>query len=408
MIVENQWVFLRWTNSNRDHFIKKGYKYTKNRDGFWVKACDLMNSSKIKVDVKCDYCGAIIEKEYGNYIIEINKDVHKCACSHCQGRKLSDSRSIKQQEVAYKNFIELCRLNNFLAVSSQNDYQNRSSKLKFICKIHGLQESTVNNIKKHGCPQCKKESKAMNKSSEKINEFIELCKSRGYTALCTHTEYINTTSPLKYMCPIHGEQYISLSNLRAGKGCPKCKYKNISNALRMNTAVLIDTIQFKNNNLLLNPHEYKTSITNNLEIKCGSCGDIFKVSLNNYHKNITGKCPNCNGKSLGEYFIRIFLDKYNINYMREKRFPDCKDKRTLPFDFYLPDYNTCIEFDGQQHFEPKFGQKSFEKTQKHDKMKNKYCNEKNIKLIRIPYWEGHKINEILTQKLDLTKENKIA
>ena len=40
----------------------------------------------------------------------------------------------------------------------------------------------------------------------------------------------------------------------------------------------------------------------------------------------------------------------NINYIREKRFKDCKNIKPLPFDFYLPEKNICIEYDGEHHF----------------------------------------------------------
>ena len=68
----------------------------------------------------------------------------------------------------------------------------------------------------------------------------------------------------------------------------------------------------------------------------------------------------------------------------------------MPFDFYLPELNICVEFDGIQHFKPiKYfgGEKTLKITQKHDKMKNEYCKENNIHLIRIKY------NEKIMKKL---------
>jgi very-short-patch-repair endonuclease len=57
----------------------------------------------------------------------------------------------------------------------------------------------------------------------------------------------------------------------------------------------------------------------------------------------------------------------------------------LPFDFYVPSTKTVIEYDGQQHFVPVWGQESFENVQRTDKIKNQYCKKNGIKLIRIPY-----------------------
>jgi very-short-patch-repair endonuclease len=60
----------------------------------------------------------------------------------------------------------------------------------------------------------------------------------------------------------------------------------------------------------------------------------------------------------------------------------------LRFDFYLPKYNTCIEFDGKQHFEPVKifgGNENFKEIIKKDSIKNMYCDTNGIKLIRIKY-----------------------
>lgn len=104
-------------------------------------------------------------------------------------------------------------------------------------------------------------------------------------------------------------------------------------------------------------------------------------------------------ESSGEKIIREFLETHNITYQQEKRFSDCRDNKPLPFDFYLPDRNTCIEFDGQQHYEPIYNENRLAICQKHDQIKNNYCEQNNITLIRIPYYEGNNINEILKTQL---------
>lgn len=78
---------------------------------------------------------------------------------------------------------------------------------------------------------------------------------------------------------------------------------------------------------------------------------------------------------------------------KQKKFKDCLNKpkgesycRELSFDFYLPNENTLIEYDGEQHFvkRGKYGEK-FEDVNRNDLIKNKYCRDNNIKLIRIHY-----------------------
>ena len=125
------------------------------------------------------------------------------------------------------------------------------------------------------------------------------------------------------------------------------------------------------------------------------------MTLGNF---ISGKrCPSCGNNYKGEIKVKKILDSYNIVSIQQYKFKDCKDIRELPFDFYLPDYDVLIEYDGIQHFdiERAFKKDKFWDTVIHDAMKNSYCKDNNIKLIRIPYWEFDNIENILKQELNL-------
>jgi hypothetical protein len=92
--------------------------------------------------------------------------------------------------------------------------------------------------------------------------------------------------------------------------------------------------------------------------------------------------------SYGELLISKFLDSKKIHYKYNKSLGDCISSSRLRFDFYIPKYNTCIEFDGMQHFQPIEyfgGQIEFEKTQKRDHIKNEWCSVNEIQLIRFNY-----------------------
>lgn len=76
----------------------------------------------------------------------------------------------------------------------------------------------------------------------------------------------------------------------------------------------------------------------------------------------------------------------------------------LRFDFYLSDYNILIEYNGKQHYYsiPYFGGEDTLKRQKvNDAIKEKYCQDNNIKLIRIPYWDFNNIESILEIEVGL-------
>jgi hypothetical protein len=95
-------------------------------------------------------------------------------------------------------------------------------------------------------------------------------------------------------------------------------------------------------------------------------------------------------ESRGEKLIDKILTNKNIEYVRQKKFSDCVSKRgkicrKLPFDFYVPDYNVCLEYDGRQHFEPVYGEEQLEIQKFIDNLKDEYCKENGINLIRVPY-----------------------
>ena len=90
--------------------------------------------------------------------------------------------------------------------------------------------------------------------------------------------------------------------------------------------------------------------------------------------------------------VHLFFEKYFdiAKYIPQKRFTQCRDKRPLPFDFYLPDYNICVECQGKQHYiamEYFGGEKQLKNQLLHDEIKRNYCKKENIKLIEISYLE---------------------
>jgi very-short-patch-repair endonuclease len=137
-------------------------------------------------------------------------------------------------------------------------------------------------------------------------------------------------------------------------------------------------------------------------ITCPKHGDFLQKPKDHIHNN--QGCPICK-ESKGEREIRKILDENNIEYIYQKKFDGCRYKNCLPFDFYLPDYNLCIEFDGEQHFtvvEAWGGEEGLKQRKKKDKIKTDFCLRNGIKLIRIRYDENieEKINKTLNKILN--------
>lgn len=142
--------------------------------------------------------------------------------------------------------------------------------------------------------------------------------------------------------------------------------------------------------------------------KC-KCGNEIDRTQNTI---IRGKSSCGCQSSQGELVFSQLLIKQNINFKREYHFNDCRNPKTgkmLRFDFYLPDYNVCIEFDGRQHYQPKgsFAElESFEDIQYRDKIKSEYCVDHNITLIRIPFSQVDNLDiEDILSIIDYDKEH---
>lgn len=132
------------------------------------------------------------------------------------------------------------------------------------------------------------------------------------------------------------------------------------------------------------------------------CGNTTYVPIGQLTRGHTLSCG-CRHKSKWEMFIYDLLVELNVNFTSQKRFSDCMNQKgsdMLPFDFYLPDYNVIIEYDGEHHFQPVKGwggEEKFKITQQNDLIKTNYCQLNNINLLRIPYTytEDDIKNEIL-------------
>lgn len=129
------------------------------------------------------------------------------------------------------------------------------------------------------------------------------------------------------------------------------------------------------------------------------CGNIHFVSS---HHLISGQIQSCGcGKSRGEDKISQILKNKNIFFETQKTFPDLLSNKNwkLRFDFYFPEYNICLEYQGIQHYDStnKFYS---DEGQERDNIKRDYCKNNNIKLIEIPYTDYDKITwEYLKEKL---------
>ena len=268
--------------------------------------------------------------------------------------------------------------------------------IKYRCKIDGyIGTTTARELYRQGCPRCSgKERKTPARFVEElaaVNPNIQLL-----------SDYKNVSTRVKCKCKIDGYEWEAFpGHLLQGHGCHKC-----------GGVVRKDTFDFTQEMSITHPDvevlgEYKGNKSKIL-LYCKKCGNTWKATPNALirgGKARTG-CPYCQS-SQGEREIARVLEQMQVPYIQGHRFNDCRNIHSLPFDFYLPAQNTAVEYDGEQHFfcvtfcrkDKDNAQEILEQQQRRDSIKTKYCEENNIRLIRIPYTEYENIENILKDLL---------
>lgn len=210
------------------------------------------------------------------------------------------------------------------------------------------------------------------------------------------SDYLGTHEQSSFECLIDGCVWQSTPRnvLRDKLACPCCKSKAQSLRQTWSNEYYVSKLSEVTKDIIsLEP--YITSYTK-IKHKCKKCNYEWMIEPNEVLSRHI--CPNCN-KTLGEAKISDYLSENDILYQPQKTFDGLKYKKTLFYDFYLPEFNMLIEYDGEFHCSPIFSEEAFEHEKKRDKLKTKYAMENNIALLRIPYWEYDNINNILDEKL---------
>lgn len=282
-------------------------------------------------------------------------------------------------------------------------YENSTKKIDIFCKKHNIHffQQANSHLRGIGCPTCGTESRS--KSQAKTKErFVELAKEKHRDKYdYNEVVYVNYNTKVKIFCKEHNNYFYQFpdNHTRGYSGCSKCKGNSISKANRGTVedfiikAKAIHGGKYNYSEVQFINHHQKAKIF------CNKHKEYFEQTITSH---LFGNgCQKCSA-SKGENAISVFLDKSQIQYERQKKFETCRNVHRLPFDFYIPELNICIEFDGMQHSQVMGywgGDKKLLDTQRKDKIKNNWCNENGVKLLRINYKDLPKIEEILTKLL---------
>lgn len=295
-------------------------------------------------------------------------------CELCRKQKFKKIRTRSNSQ-----YIDLISKAN-IQVLPLEPYIDAKTPILHKCTIHNYEwmASPDNILHNHGCPKCGNE-KIGTKNSISHDEYVKRLKELNPNIKVMEA-YKGMSIPIWHKCLIDDYKwYATPVNCILYHSCPKCNKRNV----KRNKDMYISDLSIVNSDVEL-IGEYIDVSTYALH-KCKVCGhewDVVPTSL------LCGTgCPVCR-ESHGERQIRLWLEKHDIAYERQKKFEDCKNIRPLHFDFYLPKENILIEYDGEQHFRSVDlfgGEDGLKKRLQYDSIKNNYCKNNNIPLLRIPY-----------------------
>ena len=271
-------------------------------------------------------------------------------------------------------------------------YIDMNHNIKIICNKcnNSFERMPSHHFRNSKCPYCE------SFGNRNIKFVIDKSKEiHGDKYIILEQKFINMHTKINIHCTDCGLNFKQEphNHINKKQGCPECNrlrmvYK-MDEIIEISNKIHGDRYYIDINQDIINRYS-------NIEIYCKKCEKKFEQQIV-VHLMGCG-CTNCNN-SHGENKTSLLLDEMDIKYIRQKKFINCKKKRCLPFDFYLPDYNICIEYDGIQHFESRSvfgGIDEYIKRKENDEIKNKFCIDNNIKLIRIKYNENieDKLKEI--------------
>lgn len=215
-------------------------------------------------------------------------------------------------------------------------------------------------------------------------------------------EYINTDvhtiqDKATLKCLKHNKifEQRACAHLDHQNGCPECKREvNIKNG-RLPQEEFIRRCQVIYGDQFTYEKTHYVDLDTPVIVTCKYHGDVEQNP--SYLLKHVG-CPICmqdkDFVSKGEKFVMKVLRENNIDYEFHKEFEDCIYRDKLEFDVYVPSFNACIEYQGEQHYKvvrfhnctQEQAEENFKEIQIKDNIKRKYCKDKGIDLIEIPYW----------------------
>lgn len=268
-------------------------------------------------------------------------------------------------------------------------FNSSKTKIRFICPIcHKEYEKkwchwVAQEKGRHNCPECNFDIQRKNMTLP-YEEICSRFKDKGLMLLSEYNEYVDNHSNLSCEDENGFRYYINVIEITNGNFKKYNKFSIKNPYAKYNLQHWCDLVG--NNVQVVDVKPRKTELST---FVCG-CGAIFKTTLESF---MSGKqrCNKCVALD-SQYSIltKKWLEEYNIKYIQEYRFFNCRYKKPLPFDYKIDWDNKIflIEVDGWHHFYKTqwHNEEKLKEQQLRDKIKDDYCRKNGYILIRIPYW----------------------
>lgn len=352
-----------------------------------------------KVPVEC--------KEHGVFFITPDNHLHGKGCYKCA----------KNSQLTTEEFINRAKkVHGDKYDYSKVVYINAKTKVCIRCKDCDLDfmQSPSNHLNGRGCPHCRNIRISQTQKSNTTEFIIKAKKVHGNRYIYDKVNYINNSKKILIGCKKHGVYFEqSPCSHLLGSGCPYCanerkgayKTGNRENFIKKAIAVHGDKYGYE--------EVIYTNARTKVKILCKKHNKFFWQEP---YVHIKGcGCPYCR-TSKGEELIEIFLQEYGITHQRQYKIRHLQKNlfctnNNFFVDFYLPNEQVIIEFNGEQHYKEIKGwggKDAFEKQQQRDIELKKICKDNKIRLIEISYLEINNIANILCKQLKIKNGQRIV
>lgn len=318
--------------------------------------------------VKCNNCNTVYELQKAENFIRNSK---KCICRKCINNGSGKRNSLEdfQKQINKKYPNEQLEVINYTLRNEKCSIKCLKCNSIFTLDNAG---SFMNKDKKRICKTCIPNKVDMLNNLK--DKFLSYIKNENIELLSNiHSNEVKSDTIIYSKCKICGDiSGRTMNDYLRGRKCPKCQgnkiysNKEYQEMLGEEYTLLSD----------YRGMEHQVKIKHNL---CGFC----------YNKNARHyTCPKCSG-SKGEKAIAFLLEKYKINYEKEKE--EIINNHKLRFDFYIKEYDVYIEFQGEQHTKAIGyfgGEKALIKQQEYDNYKREWIKQNNKILLEINYDEN--------------------